>query len=151
MILRLHHCRVSAYHCRQKDSVQERLFRIINLESEFPDEAAWRIIFPRKFVHVPFCLNQLFGWNPCSLCRATAQRSILAFAAPRQTVSGLPVGWWAEKESKSVRPPNQDFWLSGQRNSQIDEESKTIPLRGRIAAGWPLGPHFRGYLEGSFF
>ena len=37
----------------------------------------------------------------------------------------------------------------GQRSGQIDEESKTIPLRERIATGWLLRPHFRGYLRGS--
>ena len=36
-----------------------------------------------------------------------------------------------------------------QWSGQIDEKSKTIPLRGRIATGWLLGPHFRGYLRGS--
>ena len=35
------------------------------------------------------------------------------------------------------------FWLSGQRSGQIDEESKTIPLREGTAARWPLRPPFR--------
>ena len=50
-----------------------------------------------------------------------------------------------------IKHTNLDFWLSGQQSSQIDAQSKTIPLREHIAAGWPLRNHFHGYLEGSCF
>ena len=56
----------------------------------------------------------------------------------------------SRKKRERIRPQDQDFWLSGQRHSQIDEELKTIPLRERIAAGWLPGPHFWGYLEVFF-
>ena len=56
----------------------------------------------------------------------------------------------SRKRAKGAKTETPDFWLLGQRSGQIDEESKTIPFRARIAIGWLLRPHFRGYLRGSF-